>query len=103
VSPSSSRKLVNSKALNYIKPIRNVSPLEKLPVELLQKICVDSMNIDLLRASPIIAAKLMCEHTFVQIILGAFSPTWKYRYNCIKGLSYYANRDVPGDVATQVS
>lgn len=57
-----------------------MSNLEKLPMELLENIFIFSMNLDLPRASPVIAGKLSSEIVYSQTILSAFSPTWDRWY-----------------------
>lgn len=85
-----------------MEEVQDLSPLEKLPTELLQTIFTDCLNVSLLRASPVIAVKLGSQHNFIQAILEAFGPTWRYRYNHVRGNGDYDVGNVPGDAVTQV-
>jgi hypothetical protein len=62
--------------MKNIKPKKQMSRLEKLPVELLEMIYLFTMDISLPRSSPVIAGKLSWEGIYVQTIIGAFGPTW---------------------------
>jgi hypothetical protein len=53
-----------------------MSNLEKLPVELLEKVFLSCMNLELPRSSPVIAGKLSSDIVYLHTILAAFSPTW---------------------------
>jgi hypothetical protein len=53
-----------------------MSNLERLPVELLEKIFLFCMNLDLPRSSPVIGGKLSSETTYNQTLINAFGPTW---------------------------
>lgn len=55
---------------------REMSVLEKLPIELLEKVFLHCLNLDLPRSSPIIAGKLSSPMVFVQTVMAAFGPTW---------------------------
>ena len=80
--PAKSRQ---GRSLKTIKPRRKMSSLEKLPTELLLQIFFYSMNLDLPRASPIIAGKLSDEHTFIRTIMMVFDLSWAYRYESMHG------------------
>lgn len=53
-----------------------MSNLEKLPTELLEKVFLFCMNLQLPRASPVIAGKLSSEIVYLHTIMSAFGPTW---------------------------
>ena len=53
-----------------------MSLLEKLPTELLERVYLYAMSIDLPRSSPIIASKLSRDLIYIQTIIAAFDPTW---------------------------
>lgn len=53
-----------------------MSFLEKLPTELLEKVFLYCMNLELPRASPVIAGKLSSETVYLHTIISAFGPTW---------------------------
>lgn len=53
-----------------------MSKFERLPTELLEKIFLFSMSLDMPNASPVIAGKLSSEIIYSQAILFAFGPTW---------------------------
>jgi hypothetical protein len=53
-----------------------MSFLEKLPTELLEKVFLYCMNLELPRASPVIAAKLSSDIVYLHTIISAFGPTW---------------------------
>ena len=79
-----------------------MATLEKLPTEILTPIFLFSMNLDLPRASPIIAGKLSSRLTIVETIANAFSPTWEYYYELVKG-DGSTRTEVAGDPKLQVS
>jgi hypothetical protein len=66
------------RSLKNLKSKRKMSQLEKLPVELLQKVYLFALNINLPRASPILGAKLTSDLIYHKTILAAFRPTWDY-------------------------
>lgn len=78
-----------------------MASLEKLPIEILIPIFLFSMNLDLPRASPIIAGKLSSRLTIFEAITNAFSPTWEYYYELFKGFCQ-AKSPVPGNPKLQV-
>lgn len=78
-----------------------MATLEKLPTEILTPIFLFSMNVDLPRASPIIAGKLSSRLTIVEAITNAFSPTWKHHYELVKG-DARTRTQVTGDPKLQV-
>lgn len=53
-----------------------MSDLEKLPTELLEKVFLYCLNLNLPGSSPIIAAKLSSPTVFIQTVMAAFGPTW---------------------------
>jgi hypothetical protein len=53
-----------------------MSLLEKLPTELLEKVFLYCMNLELPRASLVIAGKLSSETVYLHTIISAFGPTW---------------------------
>ncbi len=81
-----------------------MAALERLPTELLIKVFLFSLNLELPRASPIIAGKLSSERTIVETIIGVFEPTWTYQKNRqFKIENEYSNsNDIPGDPVLQV-
>jgi len=69
-----------------------MSLLEKLPTELLEKVFLYCMNLDLPRSSPVLAGKLSSEVVYLHTIAAAFSPTWdkwhaRERFRRVKGSS----------------
>lgn len=54
-----------------------MSPLERLPVELLEKVYLYALNLSLPVSSPIIAGKLSSEMIFVKTATAIFEPTWQ--------------------------
>lgn len=81
-----SRKSKPMRSLKNIKSKRKMAALEKLPAELLLHIFFYSLNLDLPRASPVIAGKLSDEHTFIQVIMMVFGPSWECHYEYIYGI-----------------
>ena len=59
------------------------------------------MNLDLPRASPIIAGKLSSRLTIVEAITNAFSSTWEYYYELVKG-NGSTRTQISGDPKLQV-
>ncbi len=57
-----------------------MSLLEKLPTELLERVFQFCLNLDLPRASPVIAAKLSSETVFGWTVMTVFGPTWERWY-----------------------
>lgn len=78
-----------------------MAKLEKLPTEILTSIFLFSMNLDLPRASPIMAGKLSSGLTVLEAVTNAFSPTWEYYYELVKGHRQMKSQ-VPGDPELQV-
>lgn len=70
------------RTLKSLKPRRKMSILERLPTELLEEIFLYCMNLNLPRASPIIAAKLSREAFYHKTIISAFGRTW-YKNYCL--------------------
>jgi hypothetical protein len=67
-----------------------MSPLEKLPTELLEKVFLYCMNLELPRSSPVIAGKLSSDVVYLHMITAAFGPTWEIwhahgRFQSVKG------------------
>lgn len=58
-----------------------MSLLEKLPTELLERVFLFCIELNLPRASPIIAAKLSSDHIFTQCVIAAFGPWWRQMRN----------------------
>ena len=81
-----SRKSSQTRSLKNTKSKQRMAALEKLPTELLLHIFFDSLNLDLPRASPIIAGKLSDEHTFIQVIMMVFESSWECQYEYIYGI-----------------
>ena len=79
-----------------------MAALEKLPIELLQKVFLLSMNLDLPRSSPIIAGKLSGEHTYIQFLTLVFGPTWEWDYSMRTNDVILMSDDPPGDPKLQV-
>lgn len=71
VSKASARSLRSSTAKRR-KTAKPLSRLEELPIELLQIIFLESMNVALPRSSPHLAAMLSDEHTRLEFSLRAF-------------------------------
>jgi hypothetical protein len=69
-------KKSKKRTLQNIKFKRKMSYLEKLPTELLFQVFKFCMNLELARASPVIAGKLSSEIVYSHTIVSAFSPTW---------------------------
>ncbi len=65
------------RSLKNIKSKRKMSDLEKLPVELLEKVFLFCMNPDLPRSSPVIAGKLSSSVVYTKTIIAAFGPSWR--------------------------
>jgi hypothetical protein len=53
-----------------------MSPLERLPTELIERIFFFCMNLDLPRSSPVIGGKLSSEVIYLRSVISAFGPTW---------------------------
>lgn len=81
-----SRKSRQIRSLKDIKSKGRMAALEKLPTELLLHIFFYSLNLNLPRASPIIASKLSDEHTFIEAITMVFEPSWECHYEYIYGI-----------------
>jgi hypothetical protein len=79
------KKSTKRQSLENLKSKRKMAALEKLPTELLIPIFLFSMNVDLPRASPIIAGKLSSPRIYVEAIINTFGPTWEYDYDLVKG------------------
>jgi hypothetical protein len=55
-----------------------MSQLERLPVELLEKVYLFALNINLPMASPIIGGKLSSDLIYHKSVMAAFGPTWAH-------------------------
>lgn len=61
-----------------------MSPLERLPTEILEQIFFHSMNFDLPRSSPVIGWKLSSEAVYNRTIISAFGVTWEMYYTILE-------------------
>ena len=86
VEANEAAKRSKPRSLKNIKSKRKMSDLEKLPVELLERIFLFCVNFDLPRATPVIAAKLSSEIVYSKTILAAFGPAWYKWYGCSQSL-----------------
>jgi hypothetical protein len=77
-----------------------MSDLERLPVELLEKIFLFCMNLDLPRSSPVIGGKLSSEIIYSHTLINAFGPTWNKSF--VQTLSSFLDEDPTGDPLLQV-
>ncbi|KAE9380193.1 hypothetical protein N431DRAFT_432477 [Stipitochalara longipes BDJ] len=83
--------------------------LEKLPTELLERVFLYCMNLELPRASPVISGKLSSEVVYLHTIITAFGPTWErwhgqpeqFRNFKEKGPTINLNGDFDGDPKLQ--
>ncbi|KFY43268.1 hypothetical protein V495_04041 [Pseudogymnoascus sp. VKM F-4514 (FW-929)] len=88
---------------------RSMTPLERLPTELLEKIFLVSLNFNLPRSSPIIGIKLSNQYIYTITTVTIFEPTWRYNHGLLYkhegAVSSSPNReeDVPGDPELQSS
>ncbi|CAL3964067.1 unnamed protein product [Diplocarpon coronariae] len=57
-----------------------MSPLEKLPTELLERVFQFCLNLDLPKASPIVAAKLSSQTICGWTVMRIFGPSWARHY-----------------------
>ena len=57
-----------------------MSLLERLPMELLEKVFFYCVNLDFPRSSPVICGKLSSEVVYTRTILAAFEDTWERYY-----------------------
>jgi hypothetical protein len=76
-----------------------MSPLERLPTELLVEVFLYCMNLNLPRSSPVIGGKLSSESVYTRTILAAFEDTWEEYYKSRKDTP--SNR-IQGDYKLQV-
>lgn len=72
------------RSLRHLKSRRKMSLLEKLPSELLQEVFLFAKNLNLPRASPILAGKLSAKYTYMRTIVEAFHEAWAPQYEWIK-------------------
>ena len=82
-----------------------MSALEKLPWEVLETIFLHCLNLEMPRASPVIAGKLSSEATFLRAMMAAFGPTWDQYYGDWRIFSFLApdyDNDNEGDPKLQV-
>ncbi|MCJ1364520.1 magnesium ion transporter [Acarospora aff. strigata] len=70
---SAKRRKTKAGTTPQTKPRMRLSPLESLPVELLQTIFLQSLNVQLPLASPSLAAALSNEHVYTELTLRAFA------------------------------
>ncbi|CZR51543.1 uncharacterized protein PAC_01420 [Phialocephala subalpina] len=70
-------KKSKKRTMKNLKSRRKMSDLEKLPTEILETVFLFCLNLDLPKASPIIAAKLSSQIVYNKTILTAFGPTWE--------------------------
>lgn len=90
------------KSLKNLKSKRKMSALEKLPTELLQHIFLYCLDLNLPRASPILAGNLSSPSIYSQTIIAAFWPTWDAWHG--KDRNRTVDKDLSGgDVNLQVS
>lgn len=75
-SKSSELTAKKTRSLKHLKSRRKMSCLEKLPVELLTRVFLFSLNFELPRSSPIIGGKLSSDHVYVRTIIAAFHNSW---------------------------
>ncbi|PMD27778.1 hypothetical protein NA56DRAFT_640553 [Hyaloscypha hepaticicola] len=75
-SSTPSTKKFKRRTLENIKAKRKMSLLERLPTEILETVFLYCLNLELPRASPVIAGKLSSEIIYLHAILSAFDPTW---------------------------
>ena len=104
---TSTPKAAKKRSLKNIKSKQFMSPLEKLPTELLANIFYYTMNFNLPRSSPIIAAKLSGEAIWKKTVIQAFGQTWDDWYGFSENHppeEYWRGiRHRPGDHELQVS
>jgi hypothetical protein len=93
-------KKAKTRALKNIKSKRRMSDLERLPVELLEKIFLFCMNLDLPRSSPIIGGKLSSETIYSHTLIDAFEPTWNESF--VQTILKFLDEDPTGDPLLQV-
>jgi hypothetical protein len=77
-----------------------MSDLERLPVELLEKIFLFCMNLDLPRSSPVIGGKLSSEIIYSHTLINAFGPTWNESF--VQTFRRFLDEDPAGDPLLQV-
>jgi hypothetical protein len=76
-SSTPSTRKAKKRTLENIKSKRKMSLLERLPTEILETVFLYCLNLELPRASPVIAGKLSSEIVYLHTILSAFGPTWE--------------------------
>ena len=54
-----------------------MSLLEKLPTELLERVFLYCLNLELPKSSPVISGKLSSQKMYNETIMAAFGPTWE--------------------------
>ena len=62
--------------MKNIKSKQKMSSLGRLPTELLEKIFLYSLNMELPRSSPVLGGKLSSAAVYKELIAEAFVPTW---------------------------
>ncbi len=73
MTSSTKRGKVKNGSASPVKSRMQRSPLESLPLELLQTIFLHSLNLQLPLISPYLAAALSSEHVYTELILNSFS------------------------------
>ncbi|KAL2069154.1 hypothetical protein VTL71DRAFT_15492 [Oculimacula yallundae] len=68
------------RTLKTIKSKRKMSLLEKLPVELLERVFQFCLNLDLPQASPVLAGKLASATIYNWTLMRVFGPSWDRGY-----------------------
>ncbi|PBP19264.1 actin cortical patch protein [Diplocarpon rosae] len=68
------------RSLKNLKSKRKMSLLERLPTELLERVFQFCLNLDLPKASPIIAAKLSSQTICDWTVMRVFGPSWDKDY-----------------------
>lgn len=92
---------MKKRSLKNLKSRRKMSPLERLPTELLQQIFLYCLNLHLPRSSPVIAGKLSSTSMYHRAIIAAFGPTWSAWHGIKRNRN--TQKDLSGaDVALQV-
>jgi hypothetical protein len=72
------------RSLKHLKSRRKMSMLERLPTELLERVFLFSMNLDLPRTSPILAGKLSSDYVYTRTVMNAFDSVWSPQYEWLK-------------------
>lgn len=76
----------NPKRQRRTKPKRAGStPIERLPLEVLEQIFLFSKNTNLPKSSPYIGRTLSERLTLLRLVVEAFGPTWDVWFGCVPG------------------